>query len=188
MIDPFNWFWLADDSRVYGSAKQTITTNADPDYVAWVNAGGVATIWPRDDAGNQTDAALQTVLDPYGIFANLTYYTANARFLHASGGVTITSLAAGKVFMTDVVSRNTVSSAYGFSQADVSQTFSWKLADGSFVTLDNAGVTTLHADVATFVQSCFTCESDTINGISGGSITTRQQVDDAFAAISNVFP
>jgi hypothetical protein len=42
--------------------------------------------------------------------------------------------------------------------------------------------------MATFVQSCFTCESNTATGITGGSITTHAQVDAAFAAISNTFP
>jgi hypothetical protein len=188
MIDPFNWFWLADDNRVYGSAKQIITTDTDPDYVAWVGAGGVATIWPRDDAGNQTNAALQDVLAPYNLFVDLIYYAADARYRRASGGVTVTSLAAGKVFMTDVVSRNTINSAYDFATANPTQTFAWKLADGSFVTLNTAGVTTLHTNVATFVQACFASESNTVDGVNGGTITTRQQVDDAFAAISNVFP
>jgi hypothetical protein len=184
MIYPLDWFWLADDKRVYGSAKQTIVTDTDPDYVAWTGAGGIATIWPRDDAGNQTNDALQAVLGPYGMFVDLIYYAANARFNKASGGVSVT----GHVYNTDVVSRNTINSAYAFSTANPAQTFSWKLADGSFVTLDQAGVAKLNNSVSTFVQDCFTCESSTVASINGGTITTRAAVDSAFAAISNVFP
>jgi hypothetical protein len=40
--------------------------------------------------------------------------------------------------------------------------------------------------MATFVQACFTCESNTLTAINGGSITTLAQIDAAFAAISNV--
>jgi hypothetical protein len=182
--NPFDWYWLADDNRVFASARQVIVTNTDATYMAWVGAGGVATVWPRDGAGNQTNAALQAVVAPYGIFVNLIYYAANARFNKASGGVSVTGL----VYNTDVVSRNTINSAYAFSTANPAQTFSWKLSDGSFVTLDQAGVAKLNNSVSTFVQDCFTCESNTVASINGGTITTRANVDAAFAAISNVFP
>jgi hypothetical protein len=184
MFNPSNWFWLADDARAYGSAKQVITDSSDPDYTAWTDDGYTATKWPRDEAGNQTEAALQDVLTPYGLFANLTYYAASARYTRASGGIEVT----GHVYNSDVVSRNTVNSAYNFAQLNPTQTVQWKLADGTFVTLDKAGIETLNASVSEFVQLCFTCESNTVDAINAGTITTRAEVDAAFAAISNVYP
>jgi hypothetical protein len=62
MQNPFDNYWLADDARVYGSAKQAITNDQDPDYVAWTSDGYVAMPWPRDDAGNQTDDAMQATV------------------------------------------------------------------------------------------------------------------------------
>jgi hypothetical protein len=187
MIDPFNWYWLADDSRVYGSAKQTIVTDTDPDYVAWTDAGGVATIWPSDEAGNQTDAALQEVLMPYNLWVDLKAYAANVRYNHASGGVIITSLSP-VAFLSDPISRNTVDSAFSYLTANASATIQWKMSDGSWITVDKAKVTTMNNDIATFIHNCFDCESTTVSGIDGGTITTQQQIDAAFAAISNVFP
>jgi Domain of unknown function (DUF4376) len=180
----YNNFWLADDARVYGSAKQLITTDADPDYVAWTGLGNTASPWPRDNAGNQTNAALQDAVAPHGLFADLTFYAADARYRKASGGVSI----GGKPYLSDPVSRNTVASAHDYAVANPGHITDWKLADGTFIQLDEAGLAHVLQEMATFVQACFTCESTTVAGISGGSITTRAQVDAAFAAISNVLP
>lgn len=183
-INPFAHYWLADDGRVFDSANQIVTDGNDPGYVVWTGLGNVATTWPLDEAGNQTNESMQAVVGPLGMFVDLTYYAADARYRHASGGIQ----SSGNTYNTDVVSRNTVASAYTFSLGDPSQMFDWKLADGSFIALDAAAVAVLNTNVATFVQSCFSCESDTVAAINSGTITTRQQVDDAFAAISNVFP
>ena len=185
----FDWYWLADDGRLYASARQVIVDESDADYIAWQAANTTATSWPRDLAGEQTDAALQDVLTPYNLFVDLTAYTAYARFNHASGGVVVTSLGGPILFLTDPVSRNTINSAYDFmTHKGGGYTVQWKLSDGTFITLNVTQMTTLMDDVATFVQSCFTCESTTVSAINGGTITTQVQVDSAFAAISNVFP
>jgi hypothetical protein len=70
MSKPYNpraWFWLAEDGRVFGSAASKTTDVEDDAYKAWSEDGSVATPWPRDDAGKQTDAALDDVLAPYGL-------------------------------------------------------------------------------------------------------------------------
>jgi hypothetical protein len=184
--NPSNWYWLADDGRVFASARQLIVDISDADYVAW-SASNSATPWPRDDAGNQTDAALQEVLTPFNLFVDLSSYNAYARFLHASGGVIVTSLSP-IAFNTDAVSRNTINSAQNYLQLKGSGTVQWKMSDGSFVTLDGAQLTTLMNAVAEFVQSCFTNESVNDAAIGEGSITTQQQIDASFDAISNVYP
>jgi hypothetical protein len=187
MYDPSYWFWLADDERVYASAWQVLTTSADPDYVAWVSAGNVPTPWPRDDAGNQTDAALQEVLTPYNLWIDLYAYAAHVRYNHASGGLTINSISAVP-FMTDPVSRNTVDSAHNYAVNNPGHITDWKLSNGSFIQLTEAQLATALQDIATFVQSCFTTESTTVASITGGTITTQAEIDAAFAAISNVIP
>jgi hypothetical protein len=62
------------------------------------------------------------------------------------------------------------------------------MSDGSFITVDQAKLTTMANDIAGFVQACFTCEANTVTSINGGSITTTAEIDAAFAAISNVYP
>jgi hypothetical protein len=71
--DPYDWYWRAEDRRIYGSKRQTIVTDADADLLAWCGEGDEAAepqTWPRDEAGVQTDAALQAVLDTYGLTIN----------------------------------------------------------------------------------------------------------------------
>lgn len=61
-----DWYWLADDGRIWGSKRRAALTADDPDYVAWLE-GGPPSPWPRDNAGNQTDEALTAVLESYDI-------------------------------------------------------------------------------------------------------------------------
>jgi hypothetical protein len=182
--NPFDWYWLTDDSRVYASARQAIVADSDADYQTWITAGGTATPWPRDDAGNQTNAALQDVLAPYGMFADLIFYAADARWRRQTGGIAV----AGVDYRTDRISSSERNNAYDYAQANPAAVFKWKLPDGTFATLDQAALTKVAMSETGFVQSCFTCESDTVASINGSTITTRAQVDAAFAAISNVFP
>jgi hypothetical protein len=181
--NPFDWYWLAEDARVYASARQAIVTDQDAAYVAWA-ANNTATPWPRDLADNQTDAALQDVVGPYGQFVNLRYYAADARWRRQTGGITV----AGVAYRTDRVSENERNAAYNYSQANAAATFQWKLPDGTFVTLDATALAHVTTSEGDFIQACFTCEKDTVASIAGGTITSRAEVDAAFAAISNVFP
>lgn len=187
MFIPGKWFWVADDGRAYGSAKQLITNTADPDYVAWLQAGYAASIWPKDSAGNQTNASLQEVLTQFGLYADLTYYAANSRYNRSCVGVIITSLNTAS-FASDPVSRNTINSAYDFLTVNKTETLNWKMSDGTFITVDLAKVTTMMNDVADFVHKCYDCEATTVAAINGGTITTQAQVDAAFAAVTNVYP
>jgi hypothetical protein len=185
---PSAWYWLADDGRVFSGPLEATVDASDNGYTDWTAIGNVPTPWPRDNAGNQqTDAAMQDVLTPFGMFVNLKYYTANARYLHRSAGIKITSLSSA-LFMSDAASVNDVNASYDYALVNAGATFSWKMADGSFTALDKTKITTLHNDILNYVQSCYACESSTVNSITGGSITTRAQVDTAFAAIANTFP
>jgi hypothetical protein len=176
-------YWLADDGRLFGSAPQALVTSADPDYVAWCS-NHAAILWPRDDGGAQTDATLQAVLAPFGIFVNLNYYAANCRYNLASGGVTI----AGNKYLSDPTARNTVSSAHDYAVANPGHITDWKLANGTFIKLTEAQLAHVLQEMATFVQACFTCESNQVAGIAGGTVTTRAQIDAAFAAIPTTYP
>jgi hypothetical protein len=62
---PYNihdWYWLADDGRVFSSARRVTVDENDAGYKTFLE-GGAATRWPQDLAGEQTDAALQDVFE-----------------------------------------------------------------------------------------------------------------------------
>jgi hypothetical protein len=67
-----DWYWKADDGRVYSSAQQAIVTEADESFVTFNGEGGTPTRWPVDESGEQTNAALQEVLTPYGLLVDPT--------------------------------------------------------------------------------------------------------------------
>jgi hypothetical protein len=65
---PLDWYWKAEDGRIYSSAKQALVPTDDPDFIAWQGDEPKAEpqIWPHDDDGNQTTASMQAVMDEYG--------------------------------------------------------------------------------------------------------------------------
>ncbi|WP_454686822.1 DUF4376 domain-containing protein [Agrobacterium leguminum] len=67
IYNPLNWYWLRDDGAIYSSASQCLVTTTNAEYKAWVKAGGIATRWPEDTYGQQTDASLLDVISVYGL-------------------------------------------------------------------------------------------------------------------------
>ena len=67
--DPYDWYWLAEDGRLYASKRQIIVTESDTDFLAWQQPEPLQNPqqWPRDDAGAQTTASMQAVMDAYGL-------------------------------------------------------------------------------------------------------------------------
>ena len=181
--DPFNTYYLADDGRVYASARQLVVNNSDADFIAWSSGGLIPAMWPRDADGEQTEAALQRAIDGLRQFVNLAFYTANARQTKMQGDIFVNGIR----FSTDPLTFGSLNSAYIYTQSNTGAVFSWKLPDGGFITLNKADTDALHAASNAFAQECFACEDATLDGIEAGSITTREQVDAAFAAVSNSF-
>lgn len=64
---PTDWYWRAEDGRVFSSARVAVVDEDDESYLDFV-ASNHATGWPRDEEGVQSDAALQEVLTPHGIY------------------------------------------------------------------------------------------------------------------------
>lgn len=69
MFNPRDWYWLADDGRLFSSARTSLVDKTDKDFVAWCSGLRNPTRWPQDDEGEQTYASLQDVLTPYGLIA-----------------------------------------------------------------------------------------------------------------------
>jgi hypothetical protein len=178
MFNPNDWYWLADDGRLFSSKQSTLIATDDSDYVVWAELN-VATPWPRDDAGEQTDASLQVVLAPYNLFANLTYYTPYRRWRKEQGGLT-TSF--GMPVKTDDRSQAKITGIYNAQQVQPLVVTDFHAADGTIHQLDAAQIGLLNKELLTHINNCFAVSSDVLAGIADGSITTREQVDAAFDA------
>lgn len=171
--DPQNWYWLADDGRVYASEQQVIVGAHDVGYLTFA-ATRSPTSWPRDDDGEQTDVALQEVLTPYGLWVDLTGYAADKRWRVETGGITV----GGAPVATDDRSKTMIMGARIKADADQDYTVGWKGADGSFVTLTAPQIIAISNAVLAHVDACFAAEADVVAAILDGTITTTQQVDD----------
>jgi hypothetical protein len=176
-----DWYWIVggDQANVWSSARAMSVPVSDADYTAWLIAYQPSQIATMDDLYNLFSGQF-----PPG---SLPTYNADARYRKATGGVIVTSLSP-VAFLTDPVSRNSLANANEYIKSTPGSTVNWKMADGSFIILSGAQLTTAVTAIATFVENCFACESTNLDAINGGTITTLQQIDDAFAAIANVFP
>lgn len=178
MYNPQNWYWIVagDQANVWSSARAMSVPVDDAIYVDWSATNSPST------AASMAD--LYVVLAAQYPAGSLPTYNADARYRKSSGGVSI----GGKPYLTDPVARNTVDSAHTYAVNNPGHITNWKLADGTFIPLDEPGLAHVLQEMATFVQTCFTCESANLTAINGGTMTSRTQIDAAFAAISNVFP
>jgi hypothetical protein len=182
---PTGWFWLADDGRIFGSYNQSQTTSDDPDYVAFLTVEQ-PTPWPRDKNGQQTDAALQAVLDPHNVFVNPTYYAANQRWLTENGGITVSGLSSapnGMPLLTDDRSKNLVGLAHSMSLADKSFNTTWVAPDGNNYDLTNADIQDMATQLYTHIHDCFITYVNAIGGLQSGKIKTRAQIDEMFGKV-----
>lgn len=75
MYDPRDWYWTADDGRIFSSARQMLVED-DAEFQAWAALGNAPTPWPRGGDGLQSEAALDAVLLPYGIHTSLSVFKA----------------------------------------------------------------------------------------------------------------
>jgi hypothetical protein len=114
----------------------------------------------------------------------LAAYSAMRRGGKASGGVTI----AGLLFYSDPTARNTLANAYDYSVANPGYITNWKLLDGTFAALNESQLQHAWQEMGTFVQDCFTCESDNLADINAGTMTTLAEIDASYAAISTSRP
>lgn len=173
---PQSMYWLADDGRVYSGPKQQPVAGTDEDYLAYVTAGRPVRPWPRDIEADQTTAALQEVLTPYGMFADLAGYAADVRWRKETSGI----LVGGVPVATDDRSKLMIAGARIKADANPEFTTKWK-TDAGFVLIDAATIIAISDAVLAHVDACFETEGEVLTAIDGGTITTRAQVDAAFA-------
>jgi len=178
-FNPYNWYWLADDGRIFSSLQQAQVPDTDQGYNDFCQAN-TPTRWPADDAGAQTDASLQAALDPHQtIFANNMYYSANQRWLSENLGITVTGVASapgGMPLLTDDRSKNLVGLCQSIAIADATFPTTWVAADWNNYALTNAEIKSMAQQLYQHINDCFI----TYISAQGGE---RAQIRDMFAKI-----
>jgi hypothetical protein len=204
MINIRDHYWSIGNSPtdVYQSKSNTLVLVNNADYVAWMNLNGapspIATVAELAEVLKNYGtplplwllAATPTFIQPTSTTYSkpqLSAYSADARYRRSNAGIVVTSISA-KTFASDTASRNSIDAAYSYTKENPAATQQWKMTDGSFVTLNAAGVVKVMNAMALFAQNCYTCESTTNTSITSGTITTLAQIDTAFAGVSNTFP
>lgn len=174
MYDPSNWYWIVDGdtSKAWSSATAGFVPVSDETYSAWLASGGGPT-----PIGSLAELAeVFAAQYPGGM---LKTYAAAVRYAKEIAGCTV----GGVTYPSDRDTQAKLTAAALFAQVDNTQTFQWKLADGSFSDeLSAAQMITIAAAVGGYVNSCFAEEAAVVAEIDAGTITTRAQVDAAFAA------
>lgn len=66
-FNPLDWYWIDETGRIYSSASESVGNEDSQVFQAWLTSGNYPTPWPRDEWGNQTDAALLDVVKNYGL-------------------------------------------------------------------------------------------------------------------------
>lgn len=188
-FQPANWYWIASDGRLFGSARAALVAEQhDAAFAAWTEAGGVPTVWPRDEAGEQTDAALAAMLSPHGLAVSpvgtLLAHAAQRRWEIETGGIEV----AGQMIRTDDLSQAKISGACVLLSNDPDvASIDWEAQPGTWVTLDRATMVGIGIAVGRHVQRCFSSLRQIQAQITAEppEITTTSEIDAAFAGGQN---
>lgn len=175
--NPNQWFWFVggDTTKVFSSAAGTYVMANDPSYLAFAENARASNIASEDELIDLlADQAPSVVVATQ---AGLIAYAAAKRYAKETGGTTVSGVA----YPSDRPSQSKYASAVLMSQLNPAASFQWKVGEGSFVTLDAAGILAVATTVGTFVQDCFAIEASTVASIKATTITTRAQVDAAFS-------
>jgi hypothetical protein len=177
MIKTFaHWYWLADDGRIFSSKALAIVPADDPDYLAW-RAAAEPDPWPRDADGEQTLDIMGRALLPYGIIVGLLAYAADKRWRKEVGGIN----AGGVPVATDDRSKQMLMGARLAADADPTFTTPWVGSDNTVYQLTAPQIIGVSNLVLQHVATCFGIYAAMSEGIANNTITTRAQIDAAFA-------
>ncbi|MEY9364775.1 hypothetical protein ABH994_007496 [Bradyrhizobium yuanmingense] len=179
IYNPYDWYWRAEDGRIFASARQQIVDETDPDFVAF-SEFAAPTPWPRDDDGNQTLAELQRVLFPYKVAVDLKAYAFYLRDQKEHDGCPITGVGGVTETRTDAYSQQLINRYQQAGTVDPPFTVAWVLPDRSTVTLSKADIDNLFNQTTAFIIGTYDTYSAVVSGIDGGTITTIEQIDQAF--------
>jgi hypothetical protein len=182
MFNPYAWYWLADDGRIFSSKNQAQVPSSDQGYTDFI-ATESPTPWPRDDT-NQTDVALQDVLTSYNIYCT-NEYVARAQLDQAiDAGFTsapVTSAPNGFPVMTAQHNRTEINIATNRAQQDNTYSAIWFGADGVGYALTHQEILDVLArGLSDHMQACYDTYNTAVGGVKSGKINKREQVVELF--------
>lgn len=165
---PSDWHWyVADVGRYWSTAAQAYSDTA-PQFFTTLS----------------TEAALRDVLAAAGVpdlapstlmsAAELKAHAADRRWRKEIGGTTV----GGTAIQTDDRAKVLLVGA-ALSMAD--EATAPFVLGGASVTLTGAQFKALYAGLVAHVQACFATQTAVLAAIEAGSITTRAEIDAAFA-------
>jgi hypothetical protein len=178
-FNPYNWYWLADDGRVFSSARSVNVSETDPDYIEWKNGDGEPQVWPRDEHGHQTPAELQRTLFSYQIPVDLKAYAFYLRDQTEKSGTTVDVPPITEI-RTDDYTQNLIARYQQVATENNMITVAWVMPDRSTTILNAAKINTLFSQLMTFIFENYNTYSAVIADIDNGSITNLDQIDQAF--------
>lgn len=197
IYNPSDWYWDVRDhqaSGIFSTKRLLYVPLDDAEYVAWLESGrkphqtpNEAEFWPslqsrlpepppawwfdgttfsRPDANSYTTTQLHA-------------YAADVRWRKEMSGVVVNDM----MVATDIASQAKVDGAYSFVKDNPNTVVRWKLPTG-FVSLTSDQVIVMARAVGNFIEACFSTEAELYNQISSGEVTSLEQIDAAFAAIT----
>jgi hypothetical protein len=173
IYDPSNWYWIVagDQSKAWSSAAAGFVDADDAAaYVAWLESGGGPT--PIGSLAELTDVF--AAQHPAGMLAT---YAADKRWKKEVGGITVS----GVPVATDDRSKQMILGARVAADADDNFATEWVGTDGNIYPLTAEQVVGISNAVLVHVASCFQIFATVMEEIESGAITTREEIDAAFA-------
>lgn len=202
--------WLADGTRPDGSPRWRVgdaaplSVEAIEDIIGADLAALTAQVARADDLAAQNEAlreqveaakqaeqaaaaradALQAALDAINTAepepTSLPAYAASVRYAKETGGATWNDWP----IHTDAVSQTKyLAELQAITLGVRIDGDGWKFADGVFRSVSNADFPALATAARAHVHACFVREAEVLAGIAAGTITTRDEIDAAFASL-----
>ena len=113
--------------------------------------------------------------------AELLAYADQCRTAYRDSGTTATLGGVAIPVRTDRMTKNDVVAAVQTSERVVGWSTPWKLANGTYVTIDGAAIVVIADAIDAHWRDAYAKEATAAAGINGGTITTKAEIDAAFA-------
>ncbi|HVG51535.1 MAG TPA: DUF4376 domain-containing protein [Xanthobacteraceae bacterium] len=168
-----DWYWTigGDTTQVWSSRLAKFIPATDELYVMW-KTGNMA----PDLATMAELEAIFAVQYPRG---SLKTYSNYKRWQKEQAGIT---LASGMPIKTDDRAQAKISGVYFAAQVNPAVITPWHAADGSVHELTAAQMEEMNRELITHINACFDISKTVLAGIEGGTITTHEEIDAAYAA------
>jgi hypothetical protein len=196
MINARNWYWTvaSNADAIYSSKTNTYVAADDADYTEW--AGAHAPIAIPDEVELWGVIKPNIPETPDWLFNGTLFVQpapgeySKAQLATYAGDVRwqaeVTGSSGGIAYRTDRVSRALLNTTLTYLRANTGTSVEWKALDGTFTTLDAAGMEAFNNDVNIHVEQCYAAEKTCKADIEAGTITTLAQIDAVFDPLRQI--